>query len=69
MLTVHRIDTYSCVADILTKAMPKLTSSYDEFKKVLHNIVGGQPHLGKPRPIQWAIVYILEVLDTSSHFA
>ena len=22
-----------------TKAMPKLTSSYDEFKKILHNIV------------------------------
>ena len=52
-----------------TKAMPKLTSSYDEFKKILHNIVGSQPHLGKPRPIQWAIVYILEVLDTSWNFA
>ena len=40
VLTVHRVDTHSCVADIFTKAMPKLTSSYDEFKKVLHNIVG-----------------------------
>ena len=38
ILSVHLVDTNSMVADILTKALPKLESNYFKFKNIIMNI-------------------------------
>ena len=39
VLTVHLIDTHSMIADILTKAMPKVIDYYKKFRDTIMDVV------------------------------
>ena len=39
VLTVHLIDTHSMIADILTKAMPKVLDYYKKFRDIIMDVV------------------------------
>ena len=39
MLTVHLVDTHSMIADILTKAMPKVIDYYKKFRDTIMDVV------------------------------
>ena len=39
VLTVHLIDTHSMIADILTKAMPKVIDYYKKFRDIIMDVV------------------------------
>ena len=39
VLTVHLVDTHSMIADILTKAMPKVIDYYKKFRDIIMDVV------------------------------
>ena len=39
VLTVHLVDTHSMIADILTKAMPKVIDHYKKFRDIIMDVV------------------------------
>ena len=39
VITVHLIDTHSMIADILTKAMPKVLDYYKKFRDIIMDVV------------------------------